>query len=173
MRVASFLLCIIHKIPDDVQKYYLQLVSKLMLYDIIMDDVHLLLRLALVSPKESGKVLRMSLDDSGVGGNNNDDISDSGKLSEEQIQVSIDSLIKRREELQMQIFYIIGCAVERQSPQSYFNYEGGNGCLRFTSIHDFPPGSLGYTISCWVRLTNIKVPNLVFFFVLQINRKLL
>ena len=42
MRVASFLLCIVHKIPDDVQKYYLQLVSRLLLYDISEDDIHLL-----------------------------------------------------------------------------------------------------------------------------------
>ena len=68
----------------------------------------------------------------------------------------METLVKRREELQMQILYIIGCAVERHSPRAYFNYDGGNGCLRFTSIHDFPQSTVGYTVSCWVKLTNVQ-----------------
>ena len=97
MRVASFLLCIVHKIPDDVQKYYLQLVSRLLLYDISEDDIHLLLRLALVSPHEAGNVLRLSLQD----GSRQDDEREKKNqstnttiLSGEEIENSVETLVK-------------------------------------------------------------------------------
>jgi hypothetical protein len=145
MRVPSFILCIVHKIPDEIQQFYLQLVSKLMLYHIGADDVSLLLRLALVESQEAAEILKRAYVKA----------PQAERPSMEEQTDEVNALVQRREELQMQIYYIIGCAVERSGPSSYFYFDGTEGTIKSASITQFPQMSTGYTANCWLKLDNV------------------
>jgi hypothetical protein len=153
MRVPSFILCIVHKIPDEVQQYYLELVAKLMLYHINVDDVYLLLRLALIRAEETADMARVSLHQ----------LPEDERPPAEDIDAVIQQTVQRREELQMQIYYIIGCAVERTGPSSYFHFDGSRGAIKSAPLTDFPPASVGFTVSCWLKLHPSAAQQFSFF----------
>ena len=67
----------------------------------------------------------------------------------EQLTAQRESL---REELQMQMLFVIGCIAERSAPRHFFSFDGGER-LDTGPLTHLPASKVGYTLSFWLRVS--------------------
>jgi len=133
MQVLSTLLRLIPKFEDDVQNYYLQLVASLGLYDIGSEELRLLFDLASLPPKAMLHALK-------------------SQPSTASSSSSLSLSLRRCEEIQMQLLYVIGRLTERMAPPSFFHFDGATSSLDLEPLSRFPASKVGFSFCCWLQI---------------------
>eukprot|EP01125_Pyxidicula_operculata_P017207 TRINITY_DN6019_c0_g1_i1.p1 TRINITY_DN6019_c0_g1~~TRINITY_DN6019_c0_g1_i1.p1 ORF type:complete len:2125 (-),score=364.81 TRINITY_DN6019_c0_g1_i1:23-6397(-) len=56
------------------------------------------------------------------------------------------------------ILSVLLSVAERRVPPSFFSFSGISGYFRLGMIENFPPSKLGYTLSCWLKMSTPLTP---------------
>ncbi|EFA76742.1 hypothetical protein PPL_09493 [Heterostelium album PN500] len=154
----KFLLYLSHQSPEETQSYYSRLIVILGLYDISPSEVRLLFDLACFPSFESHPQLlhhhnnNLSSALQQAANNNNNNSNNSNFVNTPSSTHSVQRRERnRKQELQMQVLYVIGTLTERKAPPLYFNFDGFDSYISVGTIDKFPSQRSGYTFSCWLR----------------------
>ena len=60
---------------------------------------------------------------------------------------------RQRDELQMQLLFVLGCIAERSAPRSFYSLDGNERLQHGPLTSALPPATRGYTIAFWMRLS--------------------
>eukprot|EP01133_Synstelium_polycarpum_P014975 gene14975-17709_t len=130
----KFLLHLSHQSPEETQSYYSRLIVVLGLYDISPSEVRLLFDLACFPSFASHPQLAAH-----------------AAASAPPLSLLAGADTRRKNELQMQVLYVIGTLTERKTPPLYFHFDGFDSSIALASIERFPSARSGYTFAAWIK----------------------
>jgi hypothetical protein len=157
MQVPGLLLRLVQRLAPRLRPLYLQLLARLLAYDVRPHEAKLLFQLAQLSAasvaaghgERRGKQQQQQ------------QVQHVGVSSPQTAQRTVQQTQDALRELQMQLLFVIGTLCDRRWPRHYFEFRGGlsesSGHLRL-SVDRFPSTKTGYSVTAWLRIEAFAAP---------------